>query len=119
MWPSPFQPILSNTQTGIEYVPPLVVAASTAASAVLALPGNTSGDGSNCDIRVENQANGWAMCNFGDGAQGAATLANGVGIPPGQAQVVRVASTTNSVSVILGTGATAGSVRFTRGLGID
>lgn len=119
MWPNAFQPITSSTSTGIEYVAPLTVAATTTTSAALLLPGNTSGDGSNCDIRIENQTNGWAMCNFGDGAQGAATLSNGVGVPPNTALVIRVAPTTNSVSVILFTAATPGPVRFARGSGID
>ena len=119
MWPNAFQPITSNTAVGQEYIAPLVVAASTATSAVSALPVNSSGDGSNCDIRIENQTNGWAMCNFGDGAQGAATLNNGLGVPPNTALVIRVAPTTNSVAVILFTGATAGPVRFARGSGID
>jgi hypothetical protein len=119
MWPNAFQPINSNTATGIEYVAPLVVAASVVSSAASTLPGNSSGDGSNPDIRIENQTNGWAMCNFGDGNQGAATLTNGVGVPPNTALVIRVAPTTNSVTVILFTGATAGNVRFLRGSGID
>lgn len=119
MWPSPFQPISLSTAAGQEYVAPLVVSASTSTSAVATLPGNSNGDGTQPDIRVENQTNGWAICNFGDSNQGAATLINGIGIPPGAAQVVRVAATTNSVAVILSAGATAGVVRFLRGIGID
>lgn len=128
MWPSPFQPltskIVNGTAVNIAQVAPLNVAATTTASAVVALPGNTSGDGQNCDIRIENQGiigatGGFAMCNFGDGTQGAATLLNGIGVPPGQALVVRVDPTCNSVSVILSAGATAAVVRFTRGIGLD
>lgn len=119
MWPTPFQPILLTTVGAQEYIAPLVVAAAVATSAVLPLPGNSQGDPGNPDIRIENQTNGWAICNFGDGNQGTATLLNGIGVPPMSAQVLRVAATTNSVSVALSTGATAGAVRFTRGSGFD
>lgn len=119
MWPNAFQPITATTATGQNYVAPLVVAASTTTSAASTLPGNSSGDGNNPDIRIENQTNGWAMCNFGDGSQGAATLNNGLGVPPNTTLVIRVAPSTNSVTVILFTGATAGPVRFARGSGID
>ena len=119
MWPTPFAPILLTTLGAQEFLPPTVVAASVAASAITPLPGNSGGDPGNPDIRVENLTNGWAICNFGDGNQGPATLLNGIGVPPGMEKIIRVAGTTNSVSVILGTGATAGSVRFVRGSGID
>lgn len=118
MWPTPFAPIFGNNATGIEQTPPLVVAASTTTSAASALPGNSQGDGANPDIRIENTTNGWAFCNFGDGAQGAATVSNGIGVPPGVSTIVRVQPTTNSVTVILAAAATSGPVRFLRGAGI-
>lgn len=118
MWPTAFAPLFGNTSAGIEQTAPLVVAASTATSAASPLPGNVNGDPANPDIRIENTTNGWAFCNFGDSAVGAATLNNGVGVPPGAATIVRVKDSTNSVTVILNTAATSGNVRFLRGAGI-
>jgi hypothetical protein len=121
MWPTPFAPITTGSWTPgtQELVAPVTIAASTSASAVTALPGNSSGDPAYPDIRIENQTNGWAMCNFGDASVAAATLTNGVGVPPGAALVIRVGGAVNSVSVILAAGATSGNVRFLRGSGLD
>ena len=115
-----FSPLFGNTgPTGIELTAPAVVAASTTTSAATLLPGNPSGDGSNPVIRIENTTNGWAFCNFGDANVGAATLNNGVGVPPGSFSIVSLQPSTAYVTVILNTGATAGNVRFLRGNGIS
>ena len=120
MWPSPFQPLFGNTGPGgLEQSAPVVVAASTTTSAATLLPGNSSGDGGNPVICVENPTNGWAFCNFGDASVGAATLSNGVGVPPGTFRIVSVLPSTAFVTVILNTGATSGNVRFLRGNGIS
>lgn len=116
MWPSAFQPQTSNIAGAIEYVAPVTIAATTTASAVTQLP---AGDpSSQPNIRVENQSTSWVICNFGDGAQGSATLTNGIGIPPNTARTVTLAPSSNSVSVILVTAAATGPVRFLRGIGI-
>lgn len=120
MQPNAFQPLFGNTGIGgNEQTAPTVVAASTATSAATLLPGNSQGDGGNPVIAIENTTNGWAFCNFGDANVGAATLNNGVGVPPGIVRLVTVMPSTNFVTVILNTGATAGAVRFLRGNGIS
>ncbi len=120
MWPVPFTPIFGNTGVGgVEQAPPTVIAASTAASAATLLPGNPIGDSSNMAVCIENTTNGWAFCNFGDSNVPAATLSNGVGVPPGSFRIVNVSQACSYVSVILNTGATAGNVRFVRGTGIS
>lgn len=120
MWPTSFQPLFSNGGLGaIEQTAPTVIAASTTASAATVLPGNPAGDGANTSICIENTTNGWAFCNFGDSGVGAATLSNGVGVPPGLTRIVNVRADTCYVSVILNTGATAGNVRFLRGSGLS
>ncbi len=118
MWPNAYQPILIAGSSGIELAPPVIIAASVAASAVTPLPGNLNGDAANPDICIENTSNGWAYCNFGDANVAPASLVNGVGVPPASFRIVRVALTTSYVSVILGAGATAGAVRLFRGAGI-
>jgi hypothetical protein len=120
MTPNQFAPLFGNTgPAGIELTAPTVVAASTTTSAAAALPGNPGGDGGNPVIRIENTTNGWAFCNFGDANVGAATLSNGVGVPPGAFAHVTVQPSTSFVTVILNTGATSGNVRFLRGNGIS
>lgn len=120
MHPNAFSPLFGNIGPGgAEQLSPVVVAASTTASAVTPLPGNPQGDGANNVICIENTTNGWAFCNFGDSGVGAATINNGVGVPPGLFRLVSVRSDTTSVSVILNTGATTGAVRFLRGNGIS
>lgn len=120
MWPNAFLPLFGNTGIGgLEQSAPVVVAASTTTSSATALPGNTSGDGGNPVICIENTTNGWAFCNFGDASVGAATLSNGVGVPPGSFRIVSVRSDTTFVTVILNTAATSGNVRFLRGNGIS
>jgi hypothetical protein len=119
MWPVSFQPILLTTATTQEWVAPVTITASTSASATTALPGNSAGDPTQPDIRIENQTNGWAMCNFGDSSVAAATLTNGIGVAPATAVVIRIGPSMNSVSVILSAGATSGPVRFMRGVGLD
>jgi hypothetical protein len=120
MDPRPFQPLFNNQGLGqAEQTNPLVVAATTATSTAQTLPGNPQGDGANNVIAIENVTNGWAFCNFGDSGVGAATLSNGVGVPPGAVRLVSVRPDTTSVTVILNTGATAGNVRFLRGAGIS
>lgn len=118
MWPNAYTPLFSNTTAGIEQIAPLVVAASTTTSAAVALPGNPQGDPANLDISIENTTNGWAFCNFGDSGVAAATVSNGVGVPPGTVRIVRVQQTTGYVTVILAAAATSGNVRFLRGSGI-
>jgi hypothetical protein len=119
MWPNAYTPLFSNTGAGgIEEIAPTVIAATTAASPATLLPGNPLGDPANCDICIENTTNGWAFCNFGDVNVPAATLSNGIGVPPGGFRIIRVAPTAAYVSVILNTAATAGPVRFQRGAGI-
>ena len=120
MQPNAFAPLFGNTGVGgIELTAPTVVAASTTTSAATALPGLIGGDGGNPVIRIENLTNGWAFCNFGDANVGAATLSNGVGVPPASFAIVSVQSSTDHVTVILNTGATSGNVRFLRGNGIS
>jgi hypothetical protein len=120
MQPNAFSPLFGNTGVlGIELVPPTVVAASTTTSAATLLPGNPGGDGGNPVIRIENTTNGWAFCNFGDSSVGAATLSNGVGVPPGAFSIVSLQPSTSYVTVILNTSATSGNVRFLRGNGIS
>ena len=120
MYPAPFQPLFGFTGPGgAEQSAPVVVAASTTTSAATALPGNPQGDGGNNVICIENTTNGWAFCNFGDASVGAATLNNGVGVPPGTVRIVSVRADTTDVTVILNTGATSGNVRFLRGNGIS
>lgn len=120
MQPNQFAPLFGDTgPTGIELTAPTVVAASTTTSAATLLPGLSGGDGGNPVIRIENPTNGWAFCNFGDSNVGAATLSNGVGVPPGAFAHVTVQPSTAYVTVILNTGATAGNVRFLRGNGIS
>jgi hypothetical protein len=120
MWPTPFRPLFGFTGPGgAEQSAPVVVAASTTTSAATALPGNPSGDGADSAICIENTTNGWAFCNFGDANVGAATLSNGVGVPPGSFRIVTVRADTTDVTVILNTGATSGNVRFLRGNGIS
>ncbi len=120
MWPTSFAPLFSNTASGIVSVAPVVVAASTVASAATALPGNVNGDGDNPDILIQNQTNGWAFCVFADLSANvpAATLTNGIGVAPGASRMVRVQPSTAWVAVILATGATGGSVNFVRGAGL-
>jgi hypothetical protein len=120
MQPNQFAPLFGNTgPAGIEQTSPAVVAASTTTSSATLLPGNSSGDGGNPVIGIENTTNGWAFCNFGDANVGAATLNNGVGVPPGAVRLVTVQPTTTYVTVILNTAATSGNVRFLRGNGIS
>lgn len=118
MYPTPFTPLFNNLGVGaIEMAAPTVINASTTASAVTALPGNPLGMVDNTVIAIENTTNGWAFCNLGDANVAAATLNNGVGVPPGAVRLVNVQPTTGYVSVILNTGATSGAVRFLRGSG--
>lgn len=98
---------------------PTVVAASTTVTAATLLEGNPQGDGANNVIAIENTTNGFAFCNFGDANVPNATLNNGVGVPPASVRIISVRADTAYVSVILNTGATAGAVRFQRGLGIS
>lgn len=122
MWPTTFKPLESNTTDSgtqtIETLAPTVISASTTASAATALPGNTDGDASNADICIENLTDGWAFCNFGNSNVASATVSKGVGVPSGSFRIVRVGENDGYVSVILNTGATAGSVRFLRGAGL-
>lgn len=115
MLDNPFQPIVSTTTNGQSVAAPLNVSASTTAASGN-LPGNSSGDYQNVDIRIENPNSAWAYVTFGDGSQPTATSSNGIGFAPNSVEVMRVPQTANSVSVILSTG--TGSVRFTRGLGL-
>lgn len=118
MYPLPFVlPFNNQGPASIEQVAPTVVSASTTTSSATALPGNPYGDRINKSIRIENVTNGWAFCNFGDANVGAATLSNGVGVPPNSAATVTVGDQTGYVTVILNTGATSGNVRFVRGFG--
>ncbi len=119
MWPTPFTPLFNNGGLGaIEQAAPTVIAASTMASAATLLPGDPNGSVGHPSIAIENLTNGWAFCNFGDSGVGAATLNNGVGVPPGSVRIVGMPSSTCYVSVILNTGATSGNVRFLRGAGL-
>ena len=112
---NPFRPIVVTKSSGQVVAAPVQVSASTTA-ATFTLPGNTSGDVSNVDIRVENQTASWAFVLFGDGSQGAATTANAIGFAPNSVEVMEVPSTCNGGSVILATG--TGTVAFERGLGV-
>jgi hypothetical protein len=72
-------------------------------------------------IQIANTTNGWAYVNFGNlaiGAVTAATVATGYPVAPGAVVVVTVGGDVNGASVILASGATAGSVIFTRGEGL-
>lgn len=120
MWPRAFQTLFGFTGPGgAEQSAPTVIAATTTASAATLLPGNPGGDDANNVICIENLSNGWAFCNFGDANVGAATLNNGVGVPPGSFRIVTVRDDTSYVSVILNTSATSANVRFLRGNGIS
>lgn len=117
MYPNAFQPLFGFTGPGgAEQASPVVVAASTTTSSATLLP---PGDGAQPSICIENITNGWAFCNFGDANVGAATLSNGVGVPPNSFRIISVRPDTDHVTVILNTGATAGNVRFVRGNGIS
>lgn len=120
MYPNPFTPLFGNTGLrGVEMTAPTVVSASTTTSAATALPGNVGGDSANLTIAIENTTTSWAFCNFGDANVGAATVNNGVGVPPGVVRHVQVQPTTDHVTVILSTVAATGPVRFLRGNGIN
>jgi hypothetical protein len=120
MYPNPFTPLWGNQGPGaVEMTAPVVIAASTTASAATALPGNPGGDGANNTICIENTTNGWAFCNFGDSGVAAATVSNGVGVPPGAFRIIGVSPSCSEVSVILAASATSGNVRFLRGNGIS
>jgi hypothetical protein len=120
MYPNPFTPLFGFTGPGgAEQVAPTVIAASTTASAATLLPGNPGGDDANNTIGIENLSNGWAFCNFGDANVSAATVNNGIGVPPGGFRIIGVRADTSYVSVILNTSATSANVRFVRGNGIS
>ena len=115
MLANPFRPIVVTKNSGQVVASPVQVSASASASS-FTLPGNTSGDASNIDIRVENQTASWAYILFGDGSQGAATTSNAIGFAPNSVEVIEVPATCNSGSVILATG--TGTIAFERGLGV-
>ena len=70
-------------------------------------------------IQIANTTNGWAFVNFGQvGVLAAATVAASYPVAPGGVVVVTVPGEVNGAHVILASGATTGSVIFSRGGGL-
>jgi hypothetical protein len=94
--------------------------ASNAASAEVALPGNTYHTAFQ-QIQIANQTNAWAMVNFGTDTTNIpkATVAAGYPVAPGGVVVVSVTNEVAAASVILATapGAATGVI-FSRGTGL-
>lgn len=113
---APFYKVSAGAQVGT--LMPSVTVAATASSAVASgvIPASNSGGS---QLRIANQANGWAFVNFGciRDAQTvvAATTASSMPVAPGAVEVVSVDPEVNGASVILASG--TGNVTFTRGNG--
>ena len=115
-----FQPIYrpsTGTATGA-LVSSVTVAASTTHAASTQFPGSYDGNVLQ-QIQIANLTNGWAFVQFGQyGNITTSTAATGYPVAPGSVAVVTVPGEVSGADVILATGASSGSVIFTRGGGL-
>lgn len=110
-------PSAPTAQTGTLW--PSVTVACTASSAVASgVLYNQAGAGSQIQI-ANTSVTAWAYVNFGVfGNVTAATVAASFPVGPNKSVVVTVDPEVNGASVILGSGAAAANVIFTRGSGV-
>ena len=118
---APFYKVSQNGQTGTLY--PSITVAATASSAIpsAVIPG-TSNSGANQMQIANTSTSSWAYVNFGQIRDSvtvtAATVAASFPVPPQSSKVVTVDPEVNAASVIMGVGAGAANVIFTRGQGV-
>jgi len=120
-----FKPLLDTVAGGADFVNSLTIAASTSAASGT-LPGAT-GNSAQANpqqpmiynqVQIANQTSAWAYVNIGPPSLTTATVAGAYPVAPGAVVVLTVSGLATTASVILAAGATAGSVTFTRGVGL-
>jgi hypothetical protein len=119
---SAFAPLYLSTRQGQvgTFVASVTIAATDAASADTALPGQQRGGQTAFQIVISNTATtSWAYVSVGvAGAVATPTVATSYPVAPGSKETITVADEVSGVRVILGTAAATGNVIFTRGTGL-